>query len=148
MPNKSAHGFTLIEVILVVVIIGVVFTPLLLTYSAYRNTQALYNSAEAVANHTTSAHIFARDAKNQRNWGIKNIDSRRYSIYSSGDSGELNEYNYSLEPGVSFGHDFEILFEIGSGETSHDFQIKLENESKKKLNINVSKLGIAEVEVM
>lgn len=144
MSTISARGITFIEIILVVTLVGVVFVPLLLTYGSYRNTRALYVSAEAVANQTTSAHIFARDAKDQKDWGIKSTSEQSYSIYSSGASGTKLENNYSLEPGVSFVKDFDILFAIGKGTTSADSEIILKSSKGLERRILVTKSGVVE----
>ncbi len=144
MSTNSARGVTLIELILVVTLVGVVFIPLLLTYGSYRTARALQASSEAVANHATSAHIFARDAKSQKEWGIKSTNDRTYAIYSSGASGEKIENSYSLEQGVTFSEDFTILFHIGRGTTSEDSEISLTANNGVIRKIMVSASGIVE----
>ena len=154
MPNLPARntfsfkkGLTLIELIIVVAIIGIISVPLLLTYRSYRTNQALSASLEQVANHTRSVHIFAREARSQREWGIKNIDERVYAFYSSGATGVQEEQRYSLEHGVSFAQDFDILFEIGTGNTSSDYSISIVNTNGQQGLVDVSTVGIVEVAI-
>lgn len=147
MQANSAHlkGLTLIELLLVIAIISVLVIPLLLTYQGYRTSQALLASAEAVANHARSAHVFAREARNSREWGIKSINNYQYSIYSLGASGERLEYNYFLENRVFFVNDFNVLFKIGTGETDSNFDVELVNTNGSKAQVKISKFGLVEV---
>lgn len=143
--NKYA-GVTLIELLIVVAIIGLVFFPLLLTYRGYRTNQALLASAEEVANHARSVHIFSRESYKLREWGIKNSDSSNYSLYSSGASGELIENNYRLENNIYFEENFDVLFQIGSGEASLESAIKLIADNGQKMQVNINKSGVVEVQ--
>lgn len=143
--KRARKGMTLIEILIVVAIIGMITFPLLLTYRSYRTTQALSASAESVANHTTSVHIFAREAQKQREWGIKNKGDSTYVIYSTGASGIIEEQNYILDAGVSFEEDFDILFEIGTGKTENESVIKIVNINGHGIWVTVSENGVVEI---
>jgi len=129
----------------VVVIIGVMATPLLLTYRSHRTSQALLSSAETVANHTRSAHVFAREARTQRGWGVRSTGQTSYSIFSLSTAGTRDEQKYVLDSGVAFEDDFEILFEIGTGDTARDATIVLVNANGRKSVVNVGRSGVVEV---
>lgn len=138
-------AFTLVELLIVVAIIGIITFPLLITYRNHRTNQALIASAEAVANHTRSVHIFAREAQKQREWGIKNKSESAYTLYSTGASGIFEEQNYVLDNGIMFEENFDILFEIGTGDAKNPTEIKLITESGRKTWISVTENGLVEV---
>jgi prepilin-type N-terminal cleavage/methylation domain-containing protein len=155
MPTISAQkhqqrrsflrGLSLIELLIVVAIIGLVVLPLLVTYASHRTTQALYSSSDQVANHTRSVRIFSREAREQKEWGIKNVSENSYALYSTGASGLQIVQNYSLERGVSFTDDFDIRFEIGTGETEQEHIIGLQSSNDQSSSIFVSTTGVVEV---
>lgn len=145
-PRRSVtYGVTLIELLIVIAIIGVLSFPLLLTYRNYRTNQALLASADELANHTRTVHVFAREAQKQREWGIRSKDERAYVLYSTGASGFLEEQNYILESGVTFMEDFDVLFQIGTGTTVEDQNIELINTNGRKMLVYISKNGVVEV---
>lgn len=140
------RGLTLVELLVVVAIFAVTVIPLLLTYRSYRTTQALLASAEAVANQARSAHVFAREARAQREWGIRSTGASSYAIFSTGAGGMRDEQGYSLESGVSFVDSFEIVFGIGTGETTEQSVIELANVNGRVSRVTVSKTGVVEVD--
>lgn len=145
MQSTSArHGMTLVELLVVVVLIGVTVIPLLLSYNSYRTSQALASSAQAVANNVRSAHIFAREAREQKEWGVKSTSGFSYAIFSSGTSVNIIQ-QYPLEVGISFARDFETLFEIGTGNLNSPQEIELINRKGNKIIITVSQTGVVEV---
>jgi prepilin-type N-terminal cleavage/methylation domain-containing protein len=145
--SNALKGFTLIELLIVIAIIGIITFPLLLTYRSYRTSQALNSSVEQVANNVRAVHVFAREARNQREWGIKNLNDSMYALYSSGATGDVDEQQYSLASGVLFPEDFNVLFEIGSGDTDRDYSIPIENVNGKRINVDVSTEGVVEVRI-
>ena len=142
---KTLAGFSLMELLIVIAIISFIFIPLLLSYNSYRTTQALISSTDQVLNQIKSVHIFAREARSQKEWGIKNTSDLTYVLYSSGASGTEVVQNYALESGVKFSEDFNILFGIGTGETVGDTKVYLEAKNGKKSEIGVSRSGVVEV---
>ncbi len=145
LSMRVKNGVTFIELLVVVVIIGAIAIPLLITYRTYRTSQALATSSEAVANNIRSAHIFAREARSQREWGVKNLDPQMYALYSTGASGEVIEQRYSLASGVQFEKDFNILFTIGTGEADTNYEINLINTTGTETRISISEIGAVEV---
>lgn len=141
---RHKKGFTLVELLVVVAIIGVMTIPLLLTYRSYRTSQALVASVQGVVNHARSAHIFSREARDQREWGVRSAGPTGYAIFSSGTVGKVDEQSYFLEPGVVFSQDFEILFKIGTGETDKDYNIELVNANGRVAQITIGQAGIVE----
>jgi len=142
---SARRGMTLVELLVVVVLIGFTVIPFFLTYNSYRSNQALVNSAEQLANNMRAVHIFSREAREQKEWGIKNTNSAIYSIFSSGASGVSIIQQYPLEVGVSFARDFEILFQIGTGETETSQEIELINRRGSKVTVTISQTGVVGV---
>jgi prepilin-type N-terminal cleavage/methylation domain-containing protein len=145
MKKRLSRGMTLFELLIVSAIFVVTLVPLLLTYRSYRTTQALAASAEAVANHTREAHIFSREARDRREWGIRSINASLYTLFSSGLEGTRDEERHALESGVEFADSFEILFTIGTGEALDDSVIELVNINGKETLVKISKFGVVEV---
>lgn len=142
---SARRGMTLIELLVVVVIFGVTVIPLLLTYRSYRTTQALFSSTEAVANQVRSAHVFARESRSQREWGIKSTGANSYVIFSLGSTGSRDEQRYSLESGVSFVNSFDIVFEIGTGETDAQYVLEIVSINGRVSRVTVGETGVVEV---
>lgn len=142
------HAFTFIEILIVVTIVGLMVIPLFITYNSSRANRALDASAEEVVNNTTSAHIFARTARDQKNWGVKNLTDKTYAIVSKGKGPVEISKRYSLEPGVKFDKNFQILFDIGTGETKKDEEIKLVNDNGISKTVKIFATGVVEVEAI
>lgn len=145
--RPSIAGFSLIELLVVVAIFGLVFFPLIISYGSHRTNQALFANAEQVANHTRTVHIFAREARKEREWGVKSKSDSAYVLYSSGSSGIVEEQNYALDSGITFESGFDVLFEIGTGEAKSKDTIKLLGSNGKRTWVEVSDSGLVEVKV-
>ena len=141
-PRK---GLTLIELLLVITIVGVLFIPLLITYRTARTTRALDTSAEEIKNHATSAHIFAREAREKLNWGLVSSSDSTYAIVKEDALGRQTFQNYTLPSGVKFVSNFEVIFKIGSGETDGEKIISLINSNGLERKIQILSTGIVEV---
>ena len=143
--RKSKKGFTLIELIIVTAIVSLAFIPLLITYRGTRTNQALLNSAESFANHTRSAHVFARESRETKNWGIKRLNQTQYAIFSVISGADENENVYTLENAITFNADFRILFNIGTGETDNSQTITLNARNGNSIEIEVLKTGVVDI---
>jgi len=142
---RVKNGFSLVEVLVVVTIIGFFVVPLLITYQASRSTRALQASAEEVVNNVKSAHIFARESRDRRNWGVTSLSGDKYAIFSKGTGDKTIEKSFFLESGVRFASGFEVLFEIGTGETDSQKTVELENDRGLKSRIEILETGVVEV---
>ncbi|QQS39038.1 prepilin-type N-terminal cleavage/methylation domain-containing protein [Candidatus Woesebacteria bacterium] len=143
--HTCGYGFTLIEMLIAVSIIGVLIVPLVTTYRDSRNNQALNASAEALADHIRNAHVFAREANQKSNWGIINDTYVKYNVVSGNADSYTKESAFSLDPGITFDHNFTIWFEKGTGETINAASITLVNSKKKKITLEIFKTGVVEV---
>ena len=143
--SKKSNGFTLIELILVTAIIGVITVPFIITYRNSRANQALRTSAEQVADHARSAHVFAREANEGNGWGITSTDDSSYAIVS-GTETDWNEFSsYVLQPQITFTNDFFVWFEIGTGAIDSGQTIELSNLNGTKSKVDINENGVVEV---
>ena len=69
--KRVCFGFTLLEILIAFSVLVFLSIPLIVKYNSIRRVRALSVSAEEVANVARMAHVFSRDARNSRAWGIK-----------------------------------------------------------------------------
>lgn len=139
------YGITLVEILIVMAILGLLSFPLLITYQTSRAKQALRISTEVFADNLRTAHIFSREAKDEKSWGIKRDDRASYALVSKQTGDWQAEKVYKLENQVEFVGDFFVWFEIGTGETTSDLSLKLKNSKGHKLKVDILKKGTIEV---
>jgi len=138
-------GFTLIEMLVTLALVGLVTLPLILTFRTSRQNQAMRASAESFADNVKGAHIFSRETKDKKAWGIKNEDNRKYAIVSGKPDNFEVVYSYSLESGVHFSSGFALWFGPGTGTLEHDEIIDIEADNGQSMRVSVSSTGIVEV---
>jgi prepilin-type N-terminal cleavage/methylation domain-containing protein len=141
----KAKGFTLIEMLIVVVLIGMVSVPLFVKYRYAQQNQALRVSAEEFADRLRGAHIYARNARDRKAWGVVRQGTSGYALVS----GKSDEYavdtTYELEKGIEFAGGFSIWFVAGSGD-AEETSVVIVNSGGRKMKINVYKSGSVDVE--
>jgi prepilin-type N-terminal cleavage/methylation domain-containing protein len=143
MHRQSA--LTLIELLVVVTIIGIISLPLYVSYTRNQSNQGLRASAEMLADTLRSAHIFAREARDLRAWGVKSSGSNKFVLVKGTTQTPKVEKTVTLEPFVLFPQPFEIWFVIGTGDTPTNETIEIENKHGRKYKIEVSTTGVVEV---
>lgn len=142
---KLNSALTLFEVLIVIALIGVISLPLYISYTRSQSNQSLRSSSEQLLNTLKSAHISAREAKDKRAWGVKNIDERSYALVSGKQASPRIERITSLESLVTFPEDFEVWFEIGTGNAVEEKTVRLLNSNNLTKDISVSKTGIIDI---
>jgi type II secretory pathway pseudopilin PulG len=146
--QKNIRALTLVELLIVIAIIIVLLLPLLITYRTSRASQALRASTEQLADDIRTAHIYARESKDKKAWGIKKLGSDSYALVSGTDTTSVISQNFHLEPGITFTNDFIIWFGSGTGETLLDSSVMLQNLNGKKMEVVVIKSGAVEVKTI
>lgn len=137
-------GFTLLELLLVVTLIGVLVIPLYLSYTRTQANQGLRSTTEQLENILTQAHVFAREARDKKSWGVVRDSENSYSLVSGAPSQFSILQSRSAEPFVSFPKDFSVWFDIGTGDTSSEQIIIIKNKFDVEKKIRVSKNGVIE----
>jgi len=140
-------AFTIIEVLLTIAVFIIVVSFVYYSYLKSQSNQALVASTEQLANVLRSAHIFAREAKDKRGWGVRRDSSVSYSLVSVGAT-TRQEKNYFLESTVEIPDDFFVRFEIGSGEASANTSIFVKNRYGRIMRVDVLKSGVVEVAIV
>lgn len=138
-------AISIIEVLIVIALIGVISFPLYLSYSKNQANQGLRSSSEQLLNTLQTAHIFARETKDKKNWGVKSISENSFALIKGSASNSQVEKSKTLEPNVVFPEMFEVWFDAGTGETSVERSILIKNSIEKITIINIFKTGIIEI---
>lgn len=145
MHRQSA--LTLFELLVVIALIGLISLPLYFSYTHSQANQSLRSSAEQLQHSLETAHVSAREAKDKRSWGVKNLDSKSFALISGKTSSYKTERVVSLENLVEFPNNFEVWFEIGSGQITQNTSIELKNSFGKSALVSISKTGIIDVKL-
>lgn len=141
---RKSTAFTLIEVLLVVTLIGVIMIPLYISYTKTQANQGLRSTTEQLSDALTQAHIFAREARDKKAWGVKRVSDNAYSIISGNPSSFTTLQTKSAEKFVSFPNDFSVWFEIGTGDTASEQEISVQNKDGITRKLKVTKTGLVE----
>lgn len=140
-------ALTLVELILVLGMLVLVGVPAILSVSVYRQKQALNASADNVVSVLSRAHIYSREAKEQKLWGVRYKDTRSYEMISGSPQRIETESEYGLSSPTTFeGGYFDVWFLADTGETITPRNVVLTNPRGDRVTISVSKSGVIEVQ--
>lgn len=139
---KSA--FTLLEVLIVVTLIGIITIPLYISYTRTQANQGLRSTTEQLSDALTQAHIYAREARDKKAWGVKRVSETSYSIVSGTPASFTELQKKNVETFVILPSDFAIWFEIGTGDTASEQQITIQNTYGTEKKLKITKSGIIE----
>lgn len=157
---RISPAYTLVEILLVVSILGLVavasYTPLVQS----RNNQNLKSIVETLADNLRRAHIFSRELKNQKVWGIVRISPTEYALVSAPPTSEVvaevtqplppSEYiveqSFTLSSATVFSQNFPpIWFIQGTGGTYAQSDIELKNSNQVEMHLTVFPTGLVEI---
>lgn len=141
-------AFSLIELIIVIALIGILSLFIGSALITARDQQALASSAETLADHLREAHIFARNARNTTAWGVRSLSTSDYVLVSGTDASWKPEKTYDLDGPVTFGGNFAVWFEIGTGTSPVAQTIELVNPHGRKINVMVLESGVIDLLVL
>ena len=147
LQGKFKDGFTLIEIIIVLAILG---TMVFLFATNFRHSvanQSLRASAENFASDIRSVHIYAREVRDKKEWGIESADDKMSYMVVSGITIDDKEIvsKHELEEDTKFSGDVFVWFAAGTGETDSGKSISLESPYGGKIIIDVLINGVVEV---
>ena len=144
-------GFTLIELLVVVAIILIVVPVLYISFSNYRANRALEISAEAIADNLRMVHIYAREANDEKAWGVRSVSDNSYDIVSGNSTTWTSERHVELLSPITFDANFVLWFVIGIGEKDilnsdppHE-PVRLTSPTGRSIRVNVLDTGVVEV---
>jgi len=145
MKKGGKNGFSLLELLLTLGLVGLIVIPLVMTYRVSYRNQALRVSAEKFANRVGEAHVYAREARDKKEWCLRRKTDQDYVLVAG--TREHNEVvsTYSLEKSVMFAGDFNLWFEIGTGRLGEGSKVKLVSEYGGEVEIELDASGFAEV---
>ncbi|MFA6386717.1 MAG: prepilin-type N-terminal cleavage/methylation domain-containing protein [Candidatus Paceibacterota bacterium] len=150
--NKN-KGFTLIEILAVIAILGIISSIIILSLSQFRNEQLLKNTTLDVVSLLSKARQNTLSSVNSTNYGI-HFDSNQVvlftgSVYSSNNSTNepivfSSKVNIPIPSGLNIGGGNDVIFERLTGETiGGTIKIQLTSDSTKQKIITVGKIGNA-----
>src|SRR5688572_30428043 len=113
---KTRSALTLIELLVVIAVMAIISLPLYISYTRTQASQALRASTEQLADTLRRAHVFAREAKDEKSWAVKNISDISYSLIAGSDTNFKTEKTTTVEPFVSLPNNFTIWFDVGTGD--------------------------------
>jgi prepilin-type N-terminal cleavage/methylation domain-containing protein len=147
-------GFTFLELIISIAIIGVLVVVIISSLGAYRSAQSLTQSSEFVLGVLAEARSQTLGSVGDEQYGVY-LESNQVTLFtgSSYSSSDPNNEEFSLESGVeiadiTIGGGSSIVFERLTGETNQDgtFVVRLVGNTSKFRTISISPLGSISVE--
>lgn len=142
---KRTAALTLIELLTTMAVMAIIALPLYISYTRTQANQTLRSSGEQLADTMRRAHVFARETKDEKPWGVKRVSPTSYSLVAGNDTNFKTDKVTTLEPLVSFPNDFTFWFEAGTGDAETPGTVTLENSYKKQLVVQIYKTGIVEI---
>ncbi len=150
--NKN-KGFTLIEILIVIVIIGIISSIVILNLSKFRNEQLLKNTTLDVVSLLSKARQNTLSSVNSINYGV-HFDSNQAVLFtgtgytSNSTTNEPIVFNsrviIPMPYGLDIGGGSDVIFERLNGETiGGTIKIQLTSDSTKQKIITVGKIGNA-----
>lgn len=150
--NKN-KGFTLIEILMVIAILGIISSIVLLNLSQFRNEQLLKNTTLDVVSLLSKARQNTLSSVNSTNYGV-HFDSNKAvlftgSLYSSNNATNepivfSSKVIVPIPSGLNIGGGSDVIFERLTGETvGGTIKIQLTSDSTKQKIITVGKIGNA-----
>ena len=142
---KKYPALTLLELLVVMAIVAVVAVPSFLAIGRVRVQQALASSVEELAGVMKRAHIFSRESKDDRAWGVVYKDSATYMLVSGRPEDPAAEAEYGLAAPVGFSDEaFAVGFDQGTGDTGSEVLITMGGGGQ-EARVVVSQTGLVEV---
>lgn len=145
---KKNSALTLFEILVVLALLSIVGLPLYFSYTRTQANQALHASSEMLANTISRSRVFAREAREQKSWGVKRVDETTYNLVGVIGSNQMVETTFRVEPLVKITTDFSIFFNQGTGEMQNRASVTLENKYGRKIKIDVSKIGLIDTTII
>lgn len=144
MIKKSALGFTIFELLVVIALIGLLSLPLLTGGGFIGGAARIRANSDQLYSDMVLARSYARDARDRLNWGVRFATQNSYEIISGNDESLTVFAARSLDSSVSFQDEFIVWFTSGIGETTDDHELFLVDRDGRKRKIVVYQSGLIE----
>lgn len=148
--NKN-KGFTLIEILMVITILGIISSIVILNLSQFRNEQLLKNTTLDVVSLLSKARQNTLSSVNSTNYGV-HFDSNKAVLFTGSVYSSNNATNEPIvfsskviiptPSGLNIGGGSDVIFERLTGETiGGTIKIQLTSDSTKQKIITIGKTG-------
>jgi type II secretory pathway pseudopilin PulG len=143
---KLRPALTLVELVLVISLIAILTAGALVSFTGSRRQYALKFSSENLVNELRRAHIFSRENRDDKSWGIRILDSKNYILINRDVAGETIKYTFRLPESVTFETSgIDIWFDQVTGNTASDINFGILSDGGMTKIINISQYGIITV---
>ncbi|RJR14584.1 prepilin-type N-terminal cleavage/methylation domain-containing protein [Candidatus Microgenomates bacterium] len=133
------RAFTLIEIIIVVAIIGILMVTGFTAFISAQKNQELSAVAQKFATVVTTAHIYARENKDIKIWGVRGTLDRYALISATTDPLVFDiEKETALPAGMTFTAPFTIYFDKGTGTMPTTQSLILKDSRDRQMRIDIS----------
>ena len=140
---KHRPALTLVELVLTISIIAIISATGIYLSAGARQKYALKLSTDNLVSELQRVHIFARENKEEKSWGIRIVDGKNYLMVSREPAGETIKYQFSLAEPVRFSTDpMEIWFDQVTGNTENNISLGLISPRGDVKTINISQYGL------
>ncbi len=152
MKIKSNSGFTLIELIVVLIIIFVLSLIILTTFTNFRKNQALEKDTELVVQVLRQARNQTLSSKNSTVYGV-HFTAPQVTLFTGGvySSGDINNQNYTLSSTDTIltisltGGGSNVVFQRLSGETTQNGTVVVSSPGiSKTKTVTIYRTGLVE----
>lgn len=136
-------ALTLVELILTISVVAILSAAGINLYTGARQKYALKLSTDNLVSELQRVHIFSRENKEDKSWGIKIVDDRNYQVLSRDATSETVKFRYTLTHPVSFSSGtVDIWFDQVSGTTPGNISLQLVNPRGDTKTITVTQYGL------
>jgi prepilin-type N-terminal cleavage/methylation domain-containing protein len=141
---KVSPAFTLIELLVVIALLGFITISGASVITSAKANQEIRVSSDKLTDTLRRAHIFSRDGKDEKQWGVHSDGGKSYQLLSrvATDAAPLVVSDIPLPSSVTISSPFTVWFFQGTGETGTKTVIHLNTASSLNMTISVEKTGV------
>jgi prepilin-type N-terminal cleavage/methylation domain-containing protein len=155
LSENKKNGFTLIEIVMVIGIIGILSAIIALNLFKFRAEQSLHNTTSDIISLLNEARINTISSKNSTNYGV-HFETNRAVLFTGGTFAEPNSTNKQIDldssvlipvsGGINLnGGGSDVIFTRLSGDTVGygTIIVRLASDATRQKTITINKTGVA-----